>query len=291
MNRFLWSAGVVFLFSMTWAGAQTPDVSVKPPEVQPAVPADPAAPIIPESPTPAPAPAEPSVAVPETTPAETPEPTEEKMSLLKRFWCKGIHDHLEAGIRAISYDLKTTHRGSKVNGEYVNTFIGSINDLQDDQSSPELRFYAQYRLCPGFALGISHDTVKMITRDGPLEINTDGNLEVTGPMAYAQVSWIFWNRLQPFAELGYVWYTSDFQESAAWSDGGIREMRTGDSSGPYWSIGLALRVVDRLYLEAFYRQIDADAVTVDFYRGPVILREGDFPVATTAYGVGLKYAF
>ena len=194
---------------------------------------------------------------------------------------------LEAGTRYTHYKLKETRRGGKVDGHYVDTFLGSLSELEEDQDRSPNKVFIQYKPCPYAGLGVSYDHVRAVTMDSG---GGDGTVDAEGPILYVTGCYPNRTRATPYCELGYVMYNAQF-EANSWDAGGRRTMTVHDSSGLVLAAGLDILAWRGISAGVYYRWVDADTVKAEFYRNGELMASGDFPIRNEAYGLTLKYAF
>jgi len=218
---------------------------------------------------------------------ETPVPERVRLAEPKGFYEKYLSGRLELGTRITKYSLKETKRGEKNRG----SFIGSINELHEDQDYAPTKVYGQYKATKYLGVGISYDHVRAITKDGPLENNTDGNVDAAGPIVYALACYPNKTILTPFAELGCVFYSADFEEDPGWSENGLRQMKVDDTTGLVLGLGCDVTVYRRFSINAYFRYVEAGEIDAKFYRAGDLLLTGSFPISHYAYGLGAKFTF
>jgi opacity protein-like surface antigen len=212
---------------------------------------------------------------------------------------------LEIGTRYTHYTLQDDQQGTRVDGpngtRFVNSFLGSITEIEADQDNSPDKFFVQYKVCPYAGMGISYDHVRAVTidvtpqNDGTLAKNTDGTVDAAGPIFYVLGCFPNRTRVTPYAEIGEVRYGTSFDVDPDWSRGGLRTMEVQDSSGLVLAAGLDIRIWDGLSAGVYYRQVDAEKVAADAYTAygaAKISKPGDgFPIRNDAYGLTVKYTF
>jgi hypothetical protein len=222
---------------------------------------------------------------PEATPEVTPVPEEEVMK------CGHPRGPWKVGARMIQFKLEETQRGGKVDGEYVNTYMGSISYLEEDQDNTP-RLFAQYRIKKSPVwIGMTYDRVRAVTLEADKDPDHgDGTIALSGYVPYLHAAWENKTPLTPFVQLGYAFYKADF-EANEWGAEGRRYVKVSDPNGLEIAGGLDVRLYKNLQLDLFVRQMNVDDVTGKWYSygqegGAVV-----FPLSNTAYGIGLLGQF
>jgi hypothetical protein len=278
---------VRFVCAAQLAAAQAESVAAPTNTHVPAVVADTAAPAA----THAPAPAAAHPAADGQTPASNPAaavPASAATSGGTPWYGRRPVGRLEAGTRYTHYKLKETRRGGKVDGHYVDTFLGSLSELEEDQDRSPNKVFIQYKPCPYAGLGVSYDHVRAVTMDSG---GGDGTVDAEGPILYVTGCYPNRTRATPYCELGYVMYNTHFDENRSWSSGGRRAITVHDSSGPVLAAGLDVRVWRKISAGVYYRWVDADTVKAEFHSDGELMERGDFPIRNEAYGLTLKFVF
>lgn len=234
----------------------------------------------------APAEAAPVVApAPQVTPEVTPVPEEEVMK------CGNPRGPWKVGARMVQFKLDETQRGGKVDGEYVNTYMGSISYLDEDQDNTP-RIFAQYRIRKSPVwIGMTYDRVRAVTLEADKDPDHgDGTIDISGYVPYIHAAWENKTPLTPFVQLGYAFYKADFEENE-WGADGRRYVKVSDPNGLEIAGGLDVRLYKNLQLDLFVRQMNVDDVTGKWYSYGQEGGEVVFPLSNTAYGIGLLGQF
>jgi hypothetical protein len=213
------------------------------------------------------------------------------------FTYQSTGSHFKAGVRSLNISLKETQRGSKVGSKYVDTYMGSIMEIEEDSDGGLNRVFLQVRPLPvPVWIGVTRDRLSATTVDYDKRglAQTDGSIELSSSWApYVQVAWPNRTRLTPYVEAGWVDYDVEFNESEGWSDGGNRFVEVKDSvKGSEYAAGATIRLWKHLSVDFYMRKMSIDDVTGDWYYGRGI-RGGDviFPLSYTAYGFGVVAEF
>jgi hypothetical protein len=280
-----WVAGMVL--------AEEPaatNMNITLPEAAPIVEEKPAVPA-PAATTNAPAPAqpEPAPAVPAVEPVvATPEQVPDLEEGNKAWDPKGPW---KVGARWVQFKLDETHRGGKVNGDYVGTYMGSISYLDEEQVEMP-RCFVQYRIKQSPVwIGLTYDHVRAVTLEADKNPDHgDGTVDIAGFEPYVQAAWENKTLLTPYIQLGYVFYSADFEENE-WGDGGNRYVKLNNPNGVEIAGGLDIRLYRNLQLDLFVRQMTVDDVKGSWYSGGSEGGDVIFPLSNTAYGIGLLGQF
>lgn len=193
-----------------------------------------------------------------------------------------------AGFRLTRFDLDSPVKGEP----FDNSFIGSINRLEEQQDfgDPNLYFQVSYAL-EWFSLGagISWDELRIKT----LDQNTgDGDIVMDAQILYLFLSVPNDTRFTPFLEIGRGSYDNSFDPRPAWSAGGLRRFDLEDSSGSHFALGLDIMIGKGWCANLYYRQSDVQVDGVYVYNGDARNPEPfTFTTEHAAYGVGLSYTF
>jgi hypothetical protein len=237
------------------------------------------------------------------------------------FW-QYVHGRVELGLRLTRFSLDTPTSGYFDEfGVYQNSFLGSINKLEEEQTSlpyPWLRYFP----IPYAGVEVGYDRLRAITRkwtnpDDPND--SDGTLNLQGPQftllgRYPNQTWF-----TPYAGLGLVLYGSDFENEdwwhngfgsyddpnyAAWLAAGRPEWPNGgyqrtitisDTTAYFGTLGCAMHVWKGLEVDVQWRKLRADVdahYTLSFFgtarddRGWYV-----FPLDHSAWQASVKYAF
>lgn len=194
----------------------------------------------------------------------------------------------KVGTRMLFFSLQDKTRGSEVNGEFVDTFMGSIMKIEEDQSSIPDRLFVQWRPfeIPVW-LGVSYDHLAAKTVDNG---GGDGKVELSGFVPYVQAAWANQTRFTPYVEAGLALYKADFKENE-WSDGGRRTVKVSDPQGFELAVGTAIRIAKNWSADLYVREMTVDDVTGGYYIDGN--KDGDvvFTLSHMAYGLGVTYEF
>jgi opacity protein-like surface antigen len=238
-------------------------------------------------------------------------------------WCNEfLANRLEIGFRMTYFSLTDPKKDSG--------FLGSINELEEDQVStpyPYLRYYFTKYV----GLEVGYDQLRAITRksttapadfpDYKKSKDSDGALNLEGPVLELLARYPNSSRFTPYAGAGVIFYSAEFEMESwwhngfqayfdpdyqtwveegkpEWPNGGYRRTITlSDTTAYLVSGGCAVKIWRGIEIDAEVRYVQADAdahYTLSHYGN--IDPNGDFgtfnfPLDNTAYQMSLKYSF
>lgn len=120
--------------------------------------------------------------------------------------------------------------------------------------------------------------------------HTDGTLQLSGPAFYLELRYPNDTGIIPYAQLGWIWYSADFENDQAWSEGGKRKWRASDTTGARFTLGVQWDITQNWGLEGFYGRTDVD-VDAAYYFYERLRASGIFPMSHDSLGLALKYRF
>lgn len=244
---------------------------------------------------------------PESQPATYPEPRS------PADWTSVWRDRLEIGLRIEHFTLKTRTRDYiDANGERQ-TFLGSIHHLEERRDQPAVRPVITWMPTKWIGLEASWDSIRVRTRTLTPD-PTDGDFLLTGPMLSGVLRYPNSSPLTPYAGLGWVFYTVDFDHADWWhrgypsydnwvARGEPRDYRNGkerrfepdDTRGMAWSLGCVVDVTKHLAIDVFYRRTSAEVDThYTIWINDELFDDRDvtvFPLDHYAFGLGIRYRF
>jgi opacity protein-like surface antigen len=236
-------------------------------------------------------------------------------------WCNQfLANRLEVGLRWTYFSLTDPKKDSG--------FLGSIDELEEDQVSnpyPYLRYYFTKYL----GLEVGYDQLRAITRknttpptdfpDYKKSKDSDGTLNLEGPVLELLARYPNNSRFTPYAGVGVIFYSAEFEMESwwhngfdsyydpslqewidagkpEWPNGGYRRtISLSDTTAYLVSGGCAVKIWQQIEIDAEvrYTQADADAHYALSYYGNVVDDRGtsNFPLDNTAWQVSLKYVF
>lgn len=247
-----------------------------------------------------------SAAMDTTTPTD---PEEENAVL------EFLHNRLEIGLRYSYFSLPNSKESQPdSDGNY---FLGSINELEADQSGSILP-YLRVNFTPyiGIEAGLADYTA--ITRKWTSKTDSDGTIELEGPTLAVVGCYPNESRFTPYAQLGVFfagatfnyeeWWHNGFPSegpeykawaeagSPPWPNGGYnRNIELSNTTAPFLAGGCSIKLMDHLSLDAQirYMVMDVDAHYYLAIYDTIIDDRGTyvFPMDNLTYQVGIKYVF
>ena len=151
-------------------------------------------------------------------------------------WWQWFKERVQAGFR-ISYFqlLDNTRRKMAPDGTFAGGFLGSIDRLEEDQSLWPMPVLGLYPL-PWLGLELSWDVmeVRALTY---FDDHSDGKFNLSGPSLLLVARWPEAGLFAPYAGLGFIFFSADFDMSDPWhhgfkSDEAYKEWRAAGS--PPW---------------------------------------------------------
>jgi len=201
-------------------------------------------------------------------------------------------NRFEIGTRMTSYSLKDTSRPMD------NRFLGSINELKEDQDYAPYKFFANVWLLKWLGAGISYEKVSAMTWtvEPGEESYSDGTFVMDGPIFSALAAWPNRTRFTPFAELGWMAMSGSFEEDPAWANahGRLNYQRfeiVEKKGGDVWGFGCAIQLYRQVELDFIFRRLKASVVVDHILLGNIQHNDREFPMDSDWYGMGLKYRF
>lgn len=213
------------------------------------------------------------------------------------FGKKWISTRVSVGARFTYYWLEDARRcadGVCNNSDITGNFLGSLWGLEAQQHyfpNP----YLEYRVVSAFGVGVMYDQLRARTLDWANEEQTetagDGDLEVRGVGVYLVGRFRNRSRFEPYANVGFAWYTSRFYVSPGWAAPG-RRFEVEDTQGWFGALGCKVRVGKHMGVDALFRHSAVDDVSARAYLGAGNRhRAGAFPMRYDALGIGAVYTF
>ena len=203
-----------------------------------------------------------------------------------------IVDHLEIGLRVSPYkfkeDTKHTYDSS---GNWVGGYTKGISTykMEEEQSyvpTPYIRYnFIEY---VGLELSWMRLEGKTVTY---WDQYTDGSLLLSGPSAMVYGRYPT-GRFAPYAGIGMVWFSADFQMDPSWHADGLRNMVSEDCIGLQLTAGTSVEIYKHIEADIALSSVNAESSTRYWMRGDSRDRATwDYPVAAWVLQLGLKYAF
>ncbi len=225
----------------------------------------------------------------ETTEASVPAPEAVEVPVARGVLDRFVVDRLEVGVRTTSRNFDETRKGDRETR--VGTYFGTINQIVIEDDSAPNKLFLQYRFIqPYVALGLGFDHYEIITRDGPLAVNTDGTAEVDSVQIHLLLRYPLPHGFVPFFELGRSLNDVTFQPLESWAArGNSLDLTVEDAT--FYSVGLEYHITRSLSVHALYRWMSYGL------SGEYNNRDGRPPLPVTinadqtVTGFGLKYTF
>lgn len=294
-----------------------PAPEVAPPPVQPVEPVvKPAEPAVSEdiikAPTPVVVLAEPPLDEPGAMPDEFEPPPARVDSTSLSAVMDFLADRLVIGTRSTTFALKETEK---------DTFVGSINQLEDIQNSAPTKLYADFYFTEWLGVEISRDRIeaKTITKEQPeVPRHTDGNYVLAGPTLSLVGRYRNRTPLTPYAGVGVAmlsgsfdhapWWNLGYSSEEEWLSQGspstaaptpkgeyVRTMTLDDATGTIGFAGCDYRIWRNLYVDVYLRYMKAESDSSYYltHGGDLTSARGPFtvPFDNWAWGIGAGYAF
>ena len=157
----------------------------------------------------------------------------------KKYYPEYIQGHLEIGTRSTHYIFTDDTQGEPWKG----SFLGTLNEVHESQNYAPIKVFLQYKITPNFGIGTAYDQFKAATGSSPNgEEGGDGTFTLKGMYFYLLGTYPNESRFTPFVELGFVRYSSDFEEKDWWYDNGTRVINTESEVGSVFAIGCDIRL-------------------------------------------------
>lgn len=216
----------------------------------------------------------------------------EKWDLAKEKYTNNIYPeyiqgHLELGTRSTGYTFTEDTQGQPFQG----SFLGSLNEVHESQNYAPIKFFVQYKINPYFGVGTAYDQFKAVTGSSPHgEDGGDGTFTLKGMYFYLLGRYPNETRFTPFVEVGFVRYSSDFEEDDWWYEGGKRVIHAESEVGSIFAIGCDIHVYEKWSVDVYFRHVNVDQ-DVDYVFRSYVHTPGTFTLSHNEYGIGLKYSF
>lgn len=217
-----------------------------------------------------------------------------------------IVNHFEAGLRITHFQFKDpTKYTYDANGNLSGGYTAGIStyDLEEEQSYvPAL--YLRYNVIEYLSLQFSWEYIKgkaWNIQVAPYPQGSDGSLELSGPSfsVYGRYPIEFENiddfKVIPYAGVGIVFFSADFEQDADWHAGGLRNMQADDTTGYLLSLGTSITLYKNIEADLSISSLTASSDARYWYRGRATEdnpdAEWEFPVDSWLYQLAIKYAF
>lgn len=208
-----------------------------------------------------------------------------------------LHGRLELGVRVQQFSLETESKrtfnddGTFKEGFIRGTSVDRLDAEQDYMPYPFLRFIVHKFVA--VSLTYEKARAKTLTYYQPgtgYDGHTDGTLEISGPALYLELRYPNETPLVPYAQLGLISYSANFENDPGWSAGGYREWRVDNASGTRMVLGVEWNINEHWGVEGFLARTEVD-VDAAFYLAGNLRVSGTFPMSHDTYGLAAKYRF
>lgn len=211
------------------------------------------------------------------------------------------------GTRVTQYWLLDTSR------EKGDTFLGSIDGLDARQDLWPYKVFAQWNLGSHAFLEGTWDRVEAVAQSEHGKGDSDGTLEMYGPVLTLNGRLPTGTRFTPFAGIGLApwranfdhasWHHYGYESVAEWKadgspteprNGKVRHINVDDSVGYVATLGVDVALGKDWVLDFYGRYMDISTdhqFTVDQGHTRLINVEGAFPLDNIAIGIGLARTF
>lgn len=204
---------------------------------------------------------------------------------------------VEVGVRLQHYELQTdSKRTFHEDGSFKEGFITgtSVDRLEAEQEYLPYPF-VRVVILDYIAVSLTYEQAraKTLTYYQPgtgYDGHTDGTIELAGPALYFEVRYPNETALVPYAQVGFISYSADFENDPGWSEGGKREWRVEDATGIRWVLGLQWNISERWGMEGFVSRTDVD-VDAAYYMFGKLRASGTFPLSHDSVGLAARYRF
>jgi outer membrane protein W len=213
-----------------------------------------------------------------------------------------IWGDIELGARVAYFQL--LKKGSE-------SFLGTISDLDEDQSSLPIRLFADWFFTPIWGVEITWDTIK--ARTETRENDSDGTFVLNGPMISLIGKYINKSPWTPYGGIGLVYFIADYDSDPAWhwgfhSDqewidagrpsepymGRIRTMNLNNPFGIFLNAGCEYKISNKWSADVYIRwtKVDLKAEALTYIDGELTSDIGpkNIPLDNIALGLGIRYS-
>lgn len=226
-----------------------------------------------------------------------------------------IGGRLELGTRSTSFELETTSTEPTEEA----AFVGNLYRLEAEQDAAPTKFFVDFNIIKYWGVEWTWDTmaaepINFVPEDSEDPYATeqgDGVLRVEGPIlgTYGRYPFEITDTISvvPFIGLGYAFWKADFEEDTWWAygygseesyladpnpgpQGAARRIDVTDDPTSFIYLGADLFITDHWAAQVYYRQMDMD-IDAEFYYVEELRDSGSFPMSSTWWAFGVKYAF
>ncbi|MDD4870173.1 MAG: hypothetical protein PHR77_06400 [Kiritimatiellae bacterium] len=191
------------------------------------------------------------------------------------------------------------------------SFIGTINQLDEDQNYMPIKLFADWFFTPTWGIEITWDTIK--ARTGTEEGDCDGTFVLKGPMVSLIGRYLNDSPWTPYGGIGLAYFNADFDSATAWRlgyspnqewiDAGrpsepylgrIRTMNLNNPIGIVLNAGCEYKISDRWSADLYLRwtKVDVKAEVLIHENGELWwdIPQEKIPMDNIALGLGIRYS-
>lgn len=219
-----------------------------------------------------------------------------------------IYERLELGTRFTKYSLSS--------GEYTiedgTGFIGNVRNLQETQNYSPFKLFIDYWFIPWVGAEFTFDGIE-VQAVNENNGESDGRLEMSGPIFSVVGRWPNTSRFTPYVGLGFAPWNAEFTNATWWHlgypdpesweadgkpktrEGGRRRTITAsDETGTVMFMGVACHITRNWSADILLRSMSLSS-EVNYVRaenGSISEDiDGTFPLDHTTFGLGVRYSF
>lgn len=213
---------------------------------------------------------------------------------VRDFFDEFIVDHLEIGLRISHFSFKEpSERTYDADGNLAGGYTAGIStyDMEEEQHYFPLP-YLRYNFLPyvGLQFGWENIEGKTITLD--TDAHSDGNVVLSGPSLMLYGRYPIEEMFAPYAGIGMVFFSGNFDEESGWHADGLRNMTADDCTGTLLTLGSSITVYENLEADVSFSYLKAESDGTYWMRGDAQPRATwTFPCDSWLFQVGVKYAF
>ena len=214
-------------------------------------------------------------------------------------------NHLELGTRVTYFMLQDDSSDS---------FLGSINQLDEKQDYIPYKVFADWMITPAIGVELTWDGIKADAQTAASDEHIDGDFELAGPIITVFGRYVNETIFTPFAGAGLAYMFAEFNEAQWWAMGYAHEsdwaalgypdevrnnitrcIDVDNAVGLVLTGGSDIWFTDYFSATFFVRYINLDTdATFTEKRGDVDIINHDsqsIPFSHFAFGLGVKYVF
>jgi hypothetical protein len=222
---------------------------------------------------------------------------------------------LELGTRVSEFTLETTRTAPTPEDD----FLGNLYRLEAEQNTAPTKIFADFNIIKYWGVEWTWDEmaarpynfVPEDAEDPTIPERSDGKLTVEGPIlaTYGRYPVNLTDNIAvvPFVGVGYAFWKADFEEDTWWAygygspeafaadpnpsaQGAERRIDVKDDPTSFYYLGADVFITPHWAAQVYYRQMDMD-IDAEFYYINELRDSGSFPMSSTWWAFGVKYAF